>query len=51
MKLEPDDIEAIARRIAELIGTTAGVPPRYIDAAALARTLGVERDWVYAHAG
>ena len=50
MKLEPDDVEAIARRTAELLGTAAGVPRRYVDAAALARTLGVERDWVYAHA-
>jgi hypothetical protein len=49
--LDDEDIEQIARRVAELIGSTrAQVSPRYVDAAALARILGIERDWVYAHA-
>ncbi len=52
MRLEPADIEAIAQRVAQLLTIK---PPgsefvRYVDAALLARTLGVERDWVYAHA-
>lgn len=51
MSLDTKDIERIARRVAELIGDAAGpIPARYVDAAALARTLGVERSWVYAHA-
>jgi hypothetical protein len=53
LRLDPRDVEAIARRVAEL--TDAGrraAPPavRYVDAAEVARALGVERDWVYAHA-
>jgi hypothetical protein len=53
VRLDPSDVEAIARRVAELVGT--GPPPassavRYVDAAEVARALGVERDWVYAHA-
>lgn len=50
MRLEPDDVEAIARRVAELLGTGPQAPVRYVDAAYLARALGVERAWVYAHA-
>lgn len=59
MKLDADDIEQIARRVADLIGArgassrqpvTAEPAPRFIDAAAVARLLGVERDWVYEHA-
>ena len=50
MKLDPDDVEAIARRVAELLGARTEAPRRYVDAAALARTLGVEREWVYSHA-
>jgi hypothetical protein len=50
MTLSPAEIEAIARRVADLIGWA---PPngalRYVDAATLARRLGVERPWVYAH--
>lgn len=45
-------VEAIAQRVAELLRAEAGAAPdpRYIDAAALAQDLGVERDWVYANA-
>jgi hypothetical protein len=52
MRLDPDDVEAIARRVAELIDSalTAAPAVRYVDAAKVARALGVERDWVYAHA-
>lgn len=53
MKLDREDIEAIADRVAELIGRPAGRAPhaiRYVDAATVARVLGVERDWVYDHA-
>lgn len=53
MKLDRDDIEAIAGRVAELMADPARRAPRavrYVDAAAVARALGVERDWVYDHA-
>lgn len=53
MKLDHEDIEAIADRVAELIADSAGRSPRamrYVDAATVARVLGVERDWVYDHA-
>ncbi|MBS1895501.1 MAG: hypothetical protein JST59_29730 [Actinobacteria bacterium] len=45
-------IEAIARRVVELLGADAASSsePRYVDAAALALELKVERDWVYANA-
>lgn len=50
---EPDAVlvEAIARRVVELLrGEIIEQPARFLDAAALARELGVERDWVYEHA-
>ena len=52
VKLDPDDIEEIARLVAQLL-RAAGPPAikgRYVDATTLAEHLGVERDWVYAHA-
>lgn len=51
MTLDADDIESIATRVAELLRDE--VPPspaRLADAAEVARELGVDRDWVYAHA-
>ena len=50
MRLDPDDIEAVALRVAELVRDQIGEGARYVDAAALARILGVERNWVYARA-
>jgi hypothetical protein len=53
LRLDPRDVEAIARRVAELVDAARPPAPsavRYVDAAEVARTLGVERDWVYAHA-
>jgi len=49
---DPDLVEAIAQRVVELIGDGARseASARLIDASAMARELGVERDWVYAHA-
>jgi hypothetical protein len=47
--LDAQDIEAIAQRVAELLGARAA-PARLVDAAHVAVLLGVERDWVYAHA-
>lgn len=46
VRLDPDDVEAIAQRVAELLGARACTRAvRYVDAAELARVLGVERDW------
>jgi hypothetical protein len=44
--LDPDDVEAIARRVAELVGR----PWKLVDAQTVAAELRVDRDWVYAHA-
>jgi hypothetical protein len=60
MKLDREDIEmiadSVARRLRDELTELAehdGDSPaaqRLVDAAAVARTLGVDRDWVYAHA-
>jgi hypothetical protein len=51
MRLDPADIEQIAQQVADLIvETQTGPSGQYVDAAQLAQLLGVERDWVYAHA-
>ena len=51
MRLDPADIEQIARQVADLIAATqAPASGLFVDASELARLLGVERDWVYAHA-
>lgn len=50
MRLEPEDIEAIAHRVAELLSETHDTPVRLLDASQLAEALGVDREWVYAHA-
>ena len=50
MTLDADDIEAVAARVVELLVEQTGVPGRYVDAATVARTLGVDRDWVYSRA-
>jgi hypothetical protein len=51
IKIELRSIEAIARRVVELLRTEAEEQPaRLTDAATLARELGVERDWIYSHA-
>jgi hypothetical protein len=51
IKLHSQTIEAIARRVVELLdrrGLSGG--PELVDAAELARRLGIERSWVYTHA-
>ena len=51
MTLDEEDIERIARRVAEVLAArSAHAGPRYVDATELARILDVERDWVYANA-
>lgn len=50
-RLHPDDVEAIAGRVADLLlRQAAPVAARLVDAATLATILDVERDWVYTHA-
>lgn len=46
MTLDSDDVEAIARRVAELVGHSGEL----VDAQSVAAALHVERSWVYAHA-
>jgi hypothetical protein len=53
MQLDHDDIEAVAQRIAELLAEEAvesRQPGKLVDAAAVARLLGVSRATVYAKA-
>lgn len=51
MTLDDEDIEQIARRVAELVGSSQAIhTPRYVDATDLAQMLGIDREWVYAHA-
>jgi hypothetical protein len=51
VKLDADDVDAIAQRVTQLLREPAATPAaRYVDAAHIARVLGVDREWVYAHA-
>lgn len=52
VRLSNETVEALARRIAELMNVDAPEPPvrRLITAAEVARWCGVDRSWVYAHA-
>lgn len=49
--LDEASLEALARRVVELIRNESNPPVdrRMVDAATLARELGVERSWIYAH--
>src|SRR5215211_6597101 len=50
LKLAPEVIDAIARRVVELLSQRAPARRELVDAAELAQRLGVERSWVYTHA-
>lgn len=50
IKLDPQTIEAIARRVVELLERRGLQSRELVDAAELARRLGIERSWVYSHA-
>ncbi len=50
IKLHPRTVEAIAYRVIDLLQRNAAAAPELIDAAELARRLGVDRSWVYTHA-
>ena len=48
MRLDPGEAERIAALVAAAVRRDP--PARFLDAAATARMLSVERDWVYEHA-
>lgn len=52
VRLSEETVEALARRISELVNVDPPEPPvrRLITAAEVARWCGVDRSWVYAHA-
>jgi hypothetical protein len=52
VRLDPESIEAIARRLAEMLGDAAAQRPRreLISAEEVSRWWGVSRRWVYANA-
>jgi hypothetical protein len=47
--LDNEDIELIAARVVALLSEARPDEARFADAATVARELGVDRDWVYAH--
>jgi hypothetical protein len=49
VKLDQDDIEAIARRVAELVRPDPERPARYLTVGQLAEQFGVSTEWVYEH--
>lgn len=52
VRLAPESVEAVARRLAELLSSRPGLsaPRRLLTAAEVSEWWGVERSWVYAHA-
>lgn len=50
IKLDAPTIEAIARRVVELLERRGLQSRELVDAAELARRFGIERSWVYSHA-
>jgi len=49
-RVDAEFVEAVARRVAELLSDHAPDEQAMVDAAFVARELSVERDWVYDHA-
>jgi len=50
IKLDPQAVEAIARRVVEILERRGTHRRDLVDAAELARRFGIERSWVYSHA-
>lgn len=50
IKLDPPTVEAIARRVVEILEQRGLQSRELVDAAELARRFGIERSWVYSHA-
>jgi len=50
IKLDPQAVEAIARRVVEILERRGAQQRDLVDAVELARRFGIERSWVYSHA-
>jgi hypothetical protein len=50
IKLDAQTIEAIARRVVEILERRGLQQRELVDASELARRFGIERSWVYSHA-
>ena len=50
IKLDPETVEVIARRVIALLERGEAAQLELLDAAELARRLGVDRSWIYNHA-
>lgn len=50
IKLDPQTVEAIARRVVEILEGRGLQQRELVDASELARRFGIERSWVYSHA-
>ena len=50
IKLDPPTVEAIARRVVEILERRGLQSRELVDAAELARRFGIDRSWVYSHA-
>ncbi|HEX9966344.1 MAG TPA: hypothetical protein VGB06_00210 [Solirubrobacterales bacterium] len=50
IKLDPETVERIARRVMELLEQRGLQGRELVDATELARRFGIERSWVYSHA-
>ena len=49
MTLDREDVEAIARRVAELLHGDPAASAQYVDASTIVRRFGATRAWVYQH--
>jgi len=50
IRLDPETVEKIARRVVELLEARGLQQRELVDASALAKRFGIERSWVYSHA-
>jgi hypothetical protein len=50
IRLDPETVEKIARRVAELLEARGLQQRDLVDASELAKRFGIERSWVYSHA-
>ena len=50
IRLDPVAVEAVARKVVELLEQRGVQKRALVDAAELARLFGIERSWVYSHA-
>jgi len=50
IRLDPETVEKIARRVVELLDRRGLQQRELVDASELAKRFGIERSWVYSHA-